>query len=146
MPDGNRTAFAHQRSAAIRALVTSLLILKLGLAGMGCDSGGSSENKEPEPTVPPAPTGLTARSDDAAVHLDWSGSSAAEAYNVYRATSTMSNVPDEPLAQISATSYTDDDVQNGTTYHYRVTAVADVDSDPSKEVIVTPFAAPPARP
>jgi len=128
-------------------MLASVLLLFGLLLTFGCDSGGASEDdEEPEPAVPSAPTGLMATSDDAAVHLDWNGSSAAEAYNVYRATSTMSDVPDEPLAQISATSYTDEDVQNGTTYHYRVTAVADADSDPSEEVIVTPFAEPPDRP
>jgi fibronectin type 3 domain-containing protein len=61
----------------------------------------------------------------------------------------MSDLPDEPIARsVTDLSYTDEEVQNGTTYYYRITAASapEVESESSNEDAATPFAPPPERP
>ncbi|WP_127531673.1 endo-1,4-beta-xylanase [Paenibacillus kobensis] len=78
---------------------------------------GSNTN----PTVPAAPTGLTATAGNAQVALSWAASSGATSYTVKRATTsggTYTNV----ATNVTTTSYTDTGVTNGTTYYYVVSA------------------------
>ena len=104
---------------------------------------------------PPTPSGLVSSSGDAQIALQWSGVNADDlsGYNVYRAPSTLpsdtlsslSPLNQEPLA---SPEFTDETVQNGTVYVYRVTAVDDSgnESDPSGATRVRAFAGPPDRP
>lgn len=88
-------------------------------------------------------------SGDAEISLTWEAVSEAEAYNVYRSTSSTNGVEGNPHEEsISSESYTDSSVENGTTYYYRVTAVGSdgVEGDASGEEEVTPFDEPPTRP
>ena len=115
----------------------------------GCDLGGDEDTTPPEP-----PTGLSAASQDAAITLDWSAVQADDlaGYNVYRSTSAIGDVSGKDPVNggdpVSDASYTDNATDNGTTYHYVVTAVdkGENESDPSGEVQKTPFADPPDRP
>jgi fibronectin type 3 domain-containing protein len=80
------------------------------------------------------------------VALDWSSVSEAEGYNVYRATSSGTVMEGDPLAgAVSKSSYTDTGAENGTEYHYVVTAVGegDTESGPTDAISRTPFASPP---
>jgi fibronectin type 3 domain-containing protein len=81
------------------------------------------------------------------VTLSWDGSSNASGYNVYRDTSPFSTVDGTPVngdSPVEPTGFTDDSVDNGTRYYYRVTAVGDGgESDPSPEEQVRPFPPPP---
>jgi fibronectin type 3 domain-containing protein/regulation of enolase protein 1 (concanavalin A-like superfamily) len=88
-------------------------------------------------TIPSAPTGLSAVGGSATVALQWSSSSSATSYNIYRGASSGSETI---LASgITASSYTDSTVTNGDTYYYVVTATNSAGtSGNSNEVSVTP--------
>ncbi|MGO8671501.1 MAG: fibronectin type III domain-containing protein [Capsulimonadaceae bacterium] len=98
------------------------------------------------PTAPAAPTGLTPTAGNASVSLNWNASSGATSYNVYRATATGGEGTTAYATGLTATSYSDTAVTNGTTYFYTVAAVNAVGaSSQSTEVSATPVA-PPAAP
>ncbi|HEU4752404.1 MAG TPA: malectin domain-containing carbohydrate-binding protein, partial [Armatimonadota bacterium] len=89
------------------------------------------------PTPPAAPTNLTATAGNASVSLTWNASSGATSYNVKRSTTSGSGYV--TLAGVSATSYTDNTVANGSTYYYVVTAVSSGgESGPSNQASATP--------
>lgn len=143
------TSQMSTRTRFFQSVWAGLLIVGLLFVGAGCDGGGASdgEGDEPEPTIPEAPSGLEATSGSAEVVLTWEAPAEAEEYAVYRATASGVDPSEEALAEgIEEPAYTDDAVQNGTTYFYRVTAMADEEGDASSEVEVTPFDEPPTRP
>ena len=74
-------------------------------------------------SVPAAPTGLTATAGNAQVALAWTGSSGATSYNVYRGTSAGAESSTAIATGITATSYTNTGLTNGTAYYYKVAAV-----------------------
>ena len=91
------------------------------------------------PTAPAAPTGLTATAGNAQVALQWTASSGATSYNVKRSTTSGAEVT--IVSGVTATSYTDTAVANGTTYFYVVSAVNAVgESLNSNEASATPAA------
>lgn len=131
-----------------RQFTVVLLALGLGLTAVGCGLLGSEDTSPPE-----APSGLSAESQDSAIALRWSAVGGGVAgYNVYRSTASIGEISElEPLngaTPVSAVRHTDEAVENGTTYHYVVTALDDAgnESGPSGEVTKTPFAGPPDRP
>lgn len=138
------------RRSVLRIVVTGCLIVGLIAVSAGCGGAGSNGEQEESPSEPPsAPTGLSATSGDGEVSLSWETVEDAANYRVYRTTSSTDGASGEPLeAGVSSTDYTDSSAENGTTYYYRVTAVAggDRESNASGEVEVRPFAAPPNRP
>src|SRR5262249_37584342 len=89
-------------------------------------------------TPPPPPTGLTAAPGNAQVTLNWSASSGATSYNVKR--STTSGGPYTTIATgVTATSFTNTGLTNGTTYFYLVSAVnAPGESGNSNQASATP--------
>nr|WP_224753658.1 glycoside hydrolase family 6 protein [Paenibacillus terricola] len=91
-------------------------------------------------TVPAAPTGLTASAGDSQVTLSWTASTGATSYNVKR--STTSGGPYTTLATgVTATSYVNASLTNGTTYYYVVSAVNSAgESANSAQVSATPSA------
>lgn len=137
---------------ALSIAITGVLLIGLSLLAIGCDSGGGNGGddggEEPGLTAPAAPSGLEATAANAEVSLDWEAVSDADAYRVYRSTSSGVDASGSPLeAGLSSASYTDEGVDNGTTYYYVVTAVAtdgdeEAASDPSGETAGTPFEAP----
>jgi lysophospholipase L1-like esterase/fibronectin type 3 domain-containing protein len=74
-------------------------------------------------TTPPSPpTGLSAVAGNTQITLSWTASSGATSYNVKR--STVSGGPYTTLATgITATTYTNTGLTNGTVYYYVVSAV-----------------------
>jgi hypothetical protein len=85
-----------------------------------------------------APENLAATSGNAKIRLSWTPGpdSSADGYNVYRSTSSFSDISYATKlnnSPISSTSYTDTEVANGTEYFYRVTTVdsSGRESDPS---------------
>jgi Glycoside hydrolase family 44/PA14 domain/Fibronectin type III domain len=99
---------------------------------------------QPASSVPSAPAGLTATPGDGKVTLSWNASAGATSYNVYRGTTSGG----ETLLQsgVTATTYADPGLTNGTTYFYRVTAVNGVgEGAMSAEVSATPQVAAPTN-
>jgi fibronectin type 3 domain-containing protein len=107
----------------------------------------NSNQASATPVAPPsAPTGLTATAGNAQVSLSWTSSSGATNYNVKR--STTSGGPYTTIATgITATTYTDTGLTNGTTYYYVVSAVnAGGESPNSNQASATPNGSPVANP
>jgi len=69
---------------------------------------------------PPIPVGLTATAGIAEVALSWTASFSATSYNVKRSTTTGE---EETITNVTAASYTDTQVFDGTPYYYEVSAV-----------------------
>ena len=84
-------------------------------------SGGCSGG----PTPPAPPTGLTAGAGDGSVTLGWdaNGEPDLDGYNVYRGTAAGGPYTQLNASLVTATSYGDTGLQNGTTYYYVVSAV-----------------------
>ena len=100
-------------------------------------SGGTST--PPTVTVPAAPTNLAATAGNAQIALSWTASTGAASYNLYRGTAAGA----ETLLKsgLTATSYTDTGLTNGTTYFYQVAAVNSAGtSGKSNEASATPKA------
>lgn len=90
------------------------------------------------PTLPPAPTNLTASGGNNQVSLSWNAASGASTYNVYRG--TVSGGPYGSLATgVSTTSHVDGTAVNGTTYYYVVAGVNGAGEGPdSNQASATP--------
>ncbi|QNU68188.1 hypothetical protein EHE19_007135 [Ruminiclostridium herbifermentans] len=106
------------------------------------NSVGESKNSNeasaiPQVAKPEAPTSLIANSRDSKVTLSWNNVEGATSYNVKRATT-----PDGDYTTIATTSaaiYIDNNVTNGITYYYVVSAINDGgESENSNEVSATP--------
>lgn len=91
---------------------------------------------------PPAPTGLLANAGDEQVSLGWNASAGASSYNVKR--SLTSGGPYTTIATgVSATSFLDMGLVNGTTYFFVVSAVNSAgQSANSSQVSATPVDTP----
>jgi len=92
---------------------------------------------------PPTPTGLTATAGNAQVSLAWNASSGAASYNLYRSVNggAYSQLNTSP---ITATSFTDSGLTNGTPYCYEATAVnSSGESAKSSPACATPQPLPP---
>jgi endoglucanase len=74
------------------------------------------------PTIPAAPTNLTAAAGNAQVSLTWVASTGATSYTVKRSTTSGGSYSDVATG-VTSTSYTNTGLTNGTTYYYVVTAV-----------------------
>jgi cellulose 1,4-beta-cellobiosidase len=94
-------------------------------------------------TIPSAPTALTATGGSAQVVLNWTGSSGAQSYKVYRGTTSNGENATPIATGVTPTTYTDTTVTNGTTYYYKVAAVNTLGtSAQSNEAYATPLCAP----
>ena len=84
----------------------------------GDNNGGNSSS------VPSAPTGLTASQGGPKaypyIYLSWDYNSSADHYVVYRSTSKSGSY--SKLGTPRATAYSDENISNGKTYYYKVTA------------------------
>jgi hypothetical protein len=76
-------------------------------------------NTDP-PAMPPAPTGLTATAKDSRVILSWAATAGATRYNIIRGENGGTLYY---LASTTTPGYTDDDVVNGITYTYGLSAI-----------------------
>lgn len=81
----------------------------------------SGNNGGGNPTIPAAPTGLTAVAGDAQVKLNWTSVAGASTYTVKR-TDGDNNAYANVAVGLTSTSYTDTLVTNGKTYQYVVSA------------------------
>jgi fibronectin type 3 domain-containing protein len=122
------------------SLLLSLTIASLWLGGCGA-YGGGGHGGGGGGSSPAAPTGPTAMTANAQVNLTWNASSTATGYYVKRSTISGTEVQ---IAAVSTTSYSDNNVTNGTKYYYVVSAYNSYGSSAnSAEVNATPVAPPP---
>jgi hypothetical protein len=91
---------------------------------------------------PDAPANLAATASDGTVSLDWDDNSESDlaGYNVYRSTIQGGGYVKQNVSLVGSSDYTDNSVNNGTTYYYVVTAVDTSwnESDYSNEDSATP--------
>jgi cellulose 1,4-beta-cellobiosidase len=122
---------------------------KVSAVNAGGQSAASSEvSATPQVAPPAAPTNVMATASSGQVALNWSASPGATSYNIYRSTTPGAEGSTPYRTGITATSFTDTGLSNGTTYYYKVSAVnAGGQSATSSEVSATPqVPAPPRRP
>jgi uncharacterized repeat protein (TIGR01451 family) len=117
------------------ARVDKVLVTKLNTTPSGLGGGALGGCGRPS-----APTGLTATPGNTRVTLTWTASTGAVSYNVKRsATSGGPYMLAAPVAASAGTRYVDEDLTNGTTYYYVVTAASATDeSGPSAQVSARP--------
>jgi fibronectin type III domain protein len=121
----------------------SIMLLCLGFSLSGC--GGKGGSSMPTPVPPSAPTNLTATPGNAQVSLSWTAPTGATSYNVQR--SSNNGGPYIAIAtEVTATTYVDTGVTNGTTYYYIVQAVNSVGTSLSSSQASATPQAPPATP
>jgi len=90
--------------------------------------------------VPAAPTGVAAVAGNAQIQLNWNTAAGATGYNVKRSTTNGGPYANVATA-VSATTFTNTGLANGTTYYYVVTAVnASGESAVSTQATATPQA------
>lgn len=133
-----------------------LLALTLSVASSGCELVGSEDEElAAEDTTPPEPPkALSATSQDGAIGLHWYEVSDRDlgGYNIYRSISSIEEISGlDPLNSdktVMQARYEDESAENGTTYHYVVTAFdrAGNESEASNQVRKTAFNTPPSRP
>jgi predicted phage tail protein len=96
-------------------------------------------------TAPGAPAALTATAGNAQVSLSWrapgsDGGAQITSYNIYEGTSQT--ITGQPVASVKGTSVTVQQLANGTTYYFKVTAVNQAGEGPASGVAsATPAAA-----
>jgi hypothetical protein len=73
--------------------------------------------------APYAASGLTASASNTNVNLSWTAGSGATSYNLYRAAESGGEGTNPVVTGITGTSYTDTNLNSGTTYYYLVAAV-----------------------
>ena len=124
-------------------------LLGLCLAGAlsllaGCSSGNTPNDTQPDP-----PTGVTATAGNAQVTLTWTASVGALSYNIYFANASgVSKASPNKISGITATTYTQTGLTNGTPYFYILTA-SNLNGEgliASSQVAATPFSPAPAPP
>ena len=102
-------------------------------------SAGSITISSAQP--PPVPAGLSATAGTGQISLSWSASAGAASYNVYRGTAAGGESATPLETKITAASYVDSSVTDGTKYFYKVAAVnASGTSGMSNEVFAMPVA------
>jgi fibronectin type 3 domain-containing protein len=115
-------------------------LVMLALAGCASSGGGGGKTVGGGTTVPGVPAGLQAVAGNAEVALSWSASAGATGYLVMR--SLTSGGPYTQVGMVTATSYSDTGLVNGTKYFYVVMAGNSAgNSGVSAEVGATPAAA-----
>lgn len=86
-----------------------------GTLSVSANTGGGGSTSKPN-----TPTGVTATAGSSYITVTWNSISGADNYNVYRSTSASGTYSFVSTAY--STTYTDYNVNAGTTYYYKVTA------------------------
>lgn len=104
-----------------RRWLGSLLTLAVVVGLSAC--GDDEDPVGPGTEVPAAPVGLTVTADGSALVVSWSAVTGADSYIVQRQEAAAGQGFSTLASGLTATTYTDDDVAEGTGYNYRVLAV-----------------------
>ncbi|MGO8673422.1 MAG: malectin domain-containing carbohydrate-binding protein [Capsulimonadaceae bacterium] len=98
-------------------------------------------------SAPATPTGVTATASSGQVIVNWTASSGATSYNLFRSTTSGGEGTTAYATGITGTSYTNTGLTNGTTYYYTVDALNSYGSSAqSTQVSGTPSSGIPAAP
>ena len=98
-------------------------------------------SKKVNSAIPAAPTNPSALGGRGNIELNWTASSGANSYKIYRGTAAGAQDPTPIATNVVDTTYTDRDLSDSTTYHYTVTAVNNAgESAPSDQVFATTVA------
>lgn len=113
-----------------KSIVANLFILILIILGViGC-GGGSSSRTGSDPSVPAAPTSLTAVFSAGKISLNWTASTGSlKGYNIYRSSNYG-----QTFSKINSSFITNPSFEDNPTdgmYYYQVTAVGENESLPS---------------
>lgn len=127
-----------------------LAITSCGGSSTGPGNGGNGSDDE----APSEPANLSGTSGDQEIELSWDANDEDDlaGYHLYRSTSNISSIegmdPVNGSDLIQSSNFTDTDLENGTTYYYRLTAVDENDNESimSSQLEITPFSNPPDRP
>lgn len=118
--DGSNIKAYVNDELKISVVDTEITSGRVGFYNTG-DSSYDNFVVEETAVAPNAPTNLAATAGNSQIGLTWTGSSGATSYIVKR--STVDGGPYQNVATVSTASYTDTDVNFGTTYYYAVSAV-----------------------
>jgi fibronectin type 3 domain-containing protein len=127
-------------------------VAAVNAAGVSPPSGEASATPQPLVTAPSAPQSLAATGGSGSVSLSWAapssnGGSPVTGYDIYRGASPGAESATPVASNVTAASYADTGLTDGTTYYYTVAAVnAAGVSPPSGEASATPQALPPTAP
>ncbi|WP_239618031.1 lytic polysaccharide monooxygenase [Cohnella mopanensis] len=134
------TATSYTNTGLTNGMVYYYVVSASNSAGESANSSQASATPIAGTTIPAAPTGLTATAGNAQVALSWTASAGATSYTVKRA--TTSGGPYTNVATgVTATSYTNTGLTNGTAYYYVVSASNSAGSSAnSAQVSATPTA------
>nr|WP_233516805.1 glycoside hydrolase family 6 protein [Paenibacillus curdlanolyticus] len=116
------TATSYTNTGLASGTTYYYVVSAVNSAGESANSAQASATTPAVVTVPAAPSSLTAAAGSAQVTLGWSASTGAASYNVKRST-TSGGAFTTVATGVTATSYTDTGLTNGTTYYYVVSAV-----------------------
>jgi fibronectin type 3 domain-containing protein len=110
------TGFSHSGAAA--GVANSYTVTAVNAGGTSAASNTATVTLSPV-----TPAALTATAGDNKVILNWSASSGALVYRVFRSTTFGGEANPAFAAGLVTPTYTDTAAMNGTTYYYKVTAV-----------------------
>ena len=154
------TAANAQATTPIATNITTTTFNNTGLTNgtvyfykvTGVNAGGlgpaSAEASATPAGIPVAPTLMTAVAGDGMVTLSWTAVNGAATYRVYRGTVANTQAPVPVATNLTALTFANTGLTNGTAYFFRITAAnAGGESPRSNEVSGTPSGvAPPADP
>ncbi len=140
------TAVTYTDSTVTNGTAYRYTIRAFNAGGESPDSTEVSATPVPPPPAPLAPANPDATAGDGQVTLMWDTVTGATEYRIYRADTpggTRTRIDENTT--ITATTYTDSTVTNGTAYRYTIRAVSPGGESPdSTEVSATPVPPPPA--
>jgi glucosylceramidase len=116
------TATSYTNTGLTNGTTYYYVVVALNAAGTSGNSNQASATPQTTVSIPAAPTSLAATAGNAQVALSWTASSGATSYTVRRSTTSVGSYSDVATG-VTATSYTNTGLTNGTTYYYVVAAV-----------------------
>jgi lysophospholipase L1-like esterase len=141
---GSTSAYSFTTSAFTSAATSyAAFFVPTGSSGHGIFANLTVTSGSGGGSAPAAPTGLAATAGNAQVVLNWTASSGATGYNVYRGTTPGGESTTAIATGVTSTSFTNTGLTNGTAYYYKVTATnSSGTSSYSNEASATPTAGP----
>jgi fibronectin type 3 domain-containing protein len=101
----------------------------VAINNVGQSAPSAEASTTPLPSIPPAPTGLSATAQPPGISLSWSASVGSSSYSVSRSLSSNSGYS-VIASGLTTLSYTDATVSGSTTYYYTVAASNDSGASP----------------